>query len=164
MVPLGRAQRASACLLELSTCATHTPLGLSLVPRTEASAANLEASSAPVVVLRAGPCYSDPRNPQLRPPLQEEEGVSKVKPSSLVPCRGGRGPSSSTKASISGDTGRQLLGEGGWKLDMQSVRPCRVWGGGERRAEHGDRQAPFLLHVAPKNVEEAEGLHSSVGL
>lgn len=46
---------------------------------------------------------------------------------------------------------------------MQSVRPCRVWDGGERRAEDS-RQAPFLLQVAPKNVEEAEGLNSSVGL
>lgn len=52
---------------------------------------------------------------------------------------------------------------GGWNLGMQSVRPCRVWDGGERRAEDS-RQAPFLLQVAPKNVEEAEGLNSSVGL
>lgn len=47
-------------------------------------------------------------------------------------------------------------------MDMQPVRSCRVWSGGERKAEHC-RQAPFLLHLALKNVEEAEDLNS-VGL
>ena len=48
-------------------------------------------------------------------------------------------------------------GWGGWNLGMQPVRPCMVWGGGERRAECGG-QAPFLLHTFPKKVKEAEAL------
>lgn len=156
-----RAQ-AHACLMELSTWTTHTSLGLllpSLVPRTEAS------------VALPGSIFCSHGGPEGRSlsPLSFSHACrrKRVFPKRSLLCLGSLHMWPRTfifnKGIQNGTWGGGSFGRGGWNLGMQSVRPCRVWDGGERRAEDS-RQAPFLLQVAPKNVEEAEGLNSSVGL